>query len=251
MKNQCEQMRLKFIALIPPLFVLSMGFARQNPVIEYRDRGNRMEGIKKIQLHGGADIDLLGVRLDGAPIPPIDSLKSVQLRFYLPASVRMKIKVKDLIDKSYEMTPHKQFWKNGWNSFIWPADAVLRRIRIQIQELVVSDSIHAATSDFVVPYLLAEENTLFQRQNYMFIFKTTGRAEITATWFQKNNRYYEEIEKNDLEQPANTPFSIERNFAATDREGFYRLQLRGRVRKLNRIVPVNREYDFYHKPFLQ
>ena len=254
----------RIVVVFSGLFlVILVGFIQRRSTTEYCDRGDRMEGIKKFQPHGGAYIDLLGVRLDGgayvdllgvrrngSPIPSIDSLQSLQLRFYLPGSIRMKIKVKDLIDKNYEMTPHRQFWKNDWNSFTWPTDAVLRKIPIQIQELVVSDSIYSNHSDFVVPYLLTGENAGVKRQNYIFIFTASGRAEITAKWFQKNNQYYEEIEKEDLDQPASTPFPVEREFTAADREGYYRLQLRGRVRKLNRIEPVNREYDFYHKPLL-
>jgi hypothetical protein len=223
------------------------GTAQRGEPLEYRNRGNRMEGIEKLRMVGGADIDLAGALIKSGDFPPVDSIKSLRLRFYLTDSAAMKIKVRDLLGKNYLMVPHRQQWRKGWNDFRWPAGEILQKIPLQPDELAVIDSIYAKAPGFVVPFVLTCDERRAMRQKYRFVFITNGWAQITVKWLRKSDSHYRELESYSLEEPANTPFVVERDFEMSESEGYCRLQLRGRIKRLDTIIKVEREYDFYHK----
>lgn len=217
--------------------------------LKYQDRGNRMEGLKEIWETSGAHIDFWGAFISSTNLPSIDSIKSVQLKFFLLDSTVKKVVVRDLSKKNYWMIPENKKWNKGWNIFEWPTNEVLQKIPIQLNELIPLDSamMGRSTGD-VIPFLLTGNALVPQRQTYTFIFQTSGETDLIIKWFKKINQYYKEIDSYDMKQSAKMPFPVERDFQSTDNEGHYRLQLRGMVKRGRNRVPVDLEYDFYHKP---
>ena len=245
------QAKVRHVIIAISCFWLSIQFGYTQPKseLEYLDRGDRMEGVNDTTRVGGAYIDLLGAYIDWADYPPIDSIKTVQLKFYLPDGAPAVIIVRDLKNKNYCMIPKQTQWSRGWNVFTWPTDEVLRKIPIQIQELMPI-VITGSTTKVPVPALLACDGARPQRQNYAYVFSASGRANIIVTWLKKMEKNFVELESYTLNEPSDRPFVVDREFGRgvyADAEGEFRLQLRGKVIKPTRIEPVNEEYDFHYE----
>jgi hypothetical protein len=221
--------------------------------LEYRDRGDRMEGIRNLWETGGATIDFLGAYIDGVDFCAIDSVKWVQLKFYLEDSAQLNIVVSDLTNKNYWMIPHQKRWNQNWNAFTWAADEVLQKMSIQLHELVPKAT-KTGSSCQAVPVLLIREGGQPQRQKYAFVFESSGQAVINVNWLRKAENGFSKLESYQINEPAKTPFVVDREFktsGAPDKEGIYRLQLVGKVNKYDSIVRVNWECDFYYQSLIK
>jgi|GEM_PF-5198632 len=243
--------------IFPVIVTMSCGLSLQavygqpKSTLEYRDRGDRMEGIRSFWETGGADIDFWGAYIEGADFPSSDSIKSVQLKFYLPDSANLTIIVRDLRKKNYWMIPHQTQWPRQWNAFIWPGQEVLTKAPIQLYELIPR-AMTMETPFQVVPVLLGNDGFWPRRQKYVFVFETSGKAEILVTWLQKVEKGYKKLESYTLTEPAETPFVVEREFkpssaSESEKEGIYRLQLRCEVDQDGNIETPEWEGDFYYK----
>lgn len=223
------------------------GFIQKPLPDEFRRRGNRREGIKKIWEIGGADLEFMGAYIDAVDFPPIDSLSTLQLKFYLPERAAMQIQARDRLGKNYWMMPQNQTWKKGWNMFEWPTE-VLQKIPLQVYELIPADSARVGRSSGpVAPFLLTSAGLRLQRQKYVFIFEASGQAEINVRWMKKAPQQEVEIARYNIKQPAKTPFPVAREFKTEEDEGEYGVKLRGRIIRGSDVVIIKCDYNFYHK----
>ena len=220
---------------------------QQENSLKYCDRGTRMEGLKDIW-KAGSDIDFLGAYIDCVEHPSINSVETVQLKFYLQDKTAMTIFVREM-KKNYWMVPHNRQWKKGWNSFSWSAEEVLQKIPLQLYQLVPADSAMIGRSvGFVVPFILTNENAPLQKQKYVFVFASSGEANIAIEWFKKTNHGFVGLKKDSINQMAKKPFQVWEDFQNEQySNGDYRLQLSGWVKKPESYEEVDVILDFYHQ----
>jgi hypothetical protein len=86
--------------LIGGLIALSAGAGQYDPTLQYQRRGDRVEGLRTIDV-GGFDVELLSVRIDS---PEVSSTQTwadrLRARFYLLENARLYLTVRQLRPQS-------------------------------------------------------------------------------------------------------------------------------------------------------
>ena len=217
--------------------------------LEYQKRGNRYEGIKPRPV-SGYDIELIAALVDykeeANQIPD-----RIKVLFYLERPSEVHLIVRELDYKYYywmdKVQPNEP-WRPGTNNiFEWPTQDVLRELKeVTLYDLGVVARLQKPDPgkiEQVAPAILYHSRLPAARKRYLFTFKASGNARLTAS-------VYREGEKTGLftqifqRQPGGRPFTV--RWSAMGLAGSYRLVVTGYFLDTN--VPIDQVVNFYHHP---
>jgi hypothetical protein len=240
--------------VVPAVLVVATAVAQ--PSIEYRNRGDRFEGVRAIPV-SGYTIELLSFRAIYREDPPSpDKTPPVyRMRFFLnqPASAYVVVREVDnrhsyWLDQVRPPTP----WRPGFeNVFEWPTKDVIRQLPgLKLDDLGVTVRIgheHPSDLETVAPAVLYHSAPPGSISGYEFALKTNATARLELS-----------IERSDgsLVEPApaprvlpswsyGVPIRVTWN-AATAQAGEYRLKVQGRILENNQ--KFGKEIRFFHQP---
>ena len=234
--------------------------AQYDPELEYKDRGDRHEGLKR-RLQSGFDIELLSARIDfreeseGWPeelrllfhLPEADSevFLSEPEKVFVTVRPRRPQTTYYWLDKVRPPSP----WRVGAvNGFAWPTATVLRQLTsLRLDDLgavvrLQQDS--PGKREYVAPALLYHSQAPSEVTGYRFTLKTNGTAVLTCKIYHGETEV--ELRPRKRER-AGSPFTV-RWKSAQQPEGWYRLVISGHFEMDEH--PLDKEIVFYHKAAL-
>ncbi|MGH8066193.1 MAG: hypothetical protein ACRERE_13365 [Candidatus Entotheonellia bacterium] len=222
--------------------------------LEYRDRGDRYEGVKSSEVRA-FDIVLLSAVVDFGEAPPQAMPARLKLKFYLEQPSKVFVIVRELVNRYYywldDVRPKKS-WQAGFdNNFEWPTSEVLQQLNdIRVGELgVVVRLGHESprANERVAPAIFYYSQPPRTIERYRFTFKTNGHAQVTCSV------YREGVDK-PISSPdcgpasAGRPFPVHWESSGAER-GWYQLQVKGSFEKTKRRVMQS--VHFYHQPVVE
>jgi hypothetical protein len=239
--------------VVPAVLVVATAFAQPN--VEYRNRGNRFEGVRALPVSGYV-IELLSFRAIYREDPPSPHTMPpvYRMRFFLdrPASAYVVVREVDnrhsyWLDQVTPATP----WRPGFeNLFEWPTKDVIRQISLRLDDLGVTVRLgheHPSDLETVAPAILYYSVPPGSISGYEFAFKTNATAHLEFS-----------IERSDGSRvkPAPAPpvlpmwsYGVPLRVtwdAAGAQAGGYRLMVEGRVLENNQ--KFRKEIRFFHQP---
>lgn len=130
-----ELMRIKPLYLFLCLLSSLPAKALPQPQLDFKDRGNRNEGVKRFNV-SVYDLELLSFigYLENVGVGKKVDLK---IKFFMNEDTSLFITAKELMpQKSYLMKPSRTRWPKGWQEFSsWPTGQVLNPLGINISQL--------------------------------------------------------------------------------------------------------------------
>lgn len=217
--------------------------------LQYQDRGNRHEGIKRKPV-SGYDIELISVRADykeqTTRLPDI-----LKLRFYLNQDSEVYLTVRELEYKHFywmDKVKPKRWGKGFQNEFEWPTQEVIRQLgQLGMYDLGVVARLEReepSKVEQIAPVIFYHSQFPNTIKGYLFTFKTGGDARLICS-------IYKEGEKEPVftrtfrRQRGGRPFTV-RWDSSKSSEGFYRLVVNGYLLTTN--DRINQIVRFYHQP---
>jgi hypothetical protein len=246
--------RLLPIGLV--ILLLSHGALAQ-PSLEYRNRGDRYEGVRGLPV-SGYTIELLSFRaLYQEPVATGGLPPLYRVRFFLDKATPAYLVVREIDNKySYwlDNVKPKASWVSGYNVFEWPTKDVIAGLsNLKLYDLGVIVRVGTevpASMERVAPAILYHSITPPSILGYEFAFK----ANVTAG-------YEFRVERGDGTMPKSQPEPRElrkwsygvpfrvRLDASNVEPGKYLLKIRGRVLENNETF--TQEVEFQHQPKMQ
>lgn len=233
------------------------GTALARPGLEYRDRGNRHEGVRRGPPVSGYAIELLSSRAIHQEPPPSDKIPPVyRVQFFLAKDASVYVVVREVENKhSYWLDRVKRpTWAKGFdNVFEWATRDVIAQLPgspLSLYDLGVVVRVgYESPSDLerVAPAILYYSAPPASITGYEFVFKTNATARLDFS-----------VEKSDgtAAKPAPDPRTVAKwsygiplrvTWDATKAEaGEYRLKAIGRVLENNQVF--GKEIQFFHQP---
>jgi hypothetical protein len=244
--------RLLLIGFV--VFALLYEVALAQPRVEYRNRGDRYEGLRELPV-SGYTIELLSFRaLYEEPVPP-GLPPQYRVRFSLDKVEPTYLIVREIENKySYwldNVTPNRP-WASGFaNVFEWPTKDVLLHIsNLKLYDLGVTVRVGKATPaliERVAPAILYHSITPTSIGGYEFAFKTNATASLEFRIERSDG-----IELKTTPEPRalrkwsyGVPFRVKWDASNSD-PGRYRLKVHGRVLENNETF--TQEVEFIHQP---
>ena len=237
-----------------PLFAclqsLFIGSGAQYPIdVEYRNRGNRNEGVRS-QPVSGYYIELISAlalpREDSGQMP-----REYKLKFYLK-------QLYDVYLTARERDPRHNYWLDGvrppnpWrsgfsNEFAWPTQDVVARLSppIKLNDLAVLARLerqNPSQNERVAPVFLFYSRPPAAVTGYMFTFFLNVDSRL-ACFFYKEGSTVPVLAQNFPREPAGRSFTVTWNSAGVP-EGWYKLVVRGK--RLNNNEDFTTMVNFYH-----
>lgn len=231
------------------------GAAPAQSSLEYRNRGNRFEGVRALPV-SGYTIELLSFRATDHEPPPAGRTPAFyRMRFFLEKSAPAYVVVREVrnthsywLDKVKPHTP----WAAGFaNSFEWSTRDVIDQLPgLGLHDLGVTVRVGNENPwdlETVAPVILYYSKLPGAVSGYEFAFKTNATARLEFS-----------VERADgtAVTPAPTPRVVQRWSygvplvvtwdASRAGAGAYRLQVRGRVLENNQTF--GKEIRFFHQP---
>jgi hypothetical protein len=238
-------------ALLAILLILSLPSAvwSQDPTeTEYRDRGDRYEGIRPEPV-GGGEIELVSALVDYREPTAIET-DVCRLRFYLSHPGPVAITVRELDGRHYywmdRLVPPRP-WKTGFdNIFSWPAEAVIRRVSdLQFEDLgALARLTGSAPSSVekVAPVILYHESPPSEVEAYIFTFEPSHDARIDGAVLARGAT--EPLRQWTFKlKRGGEPFAIRWDCAGRP-DGPYTLKLSGWF--LDDNFPIDQTVHFHH-----
>lgn len=234
-------------------FVFAWTFPVWSAQLEYRDRGNRYEGIKPKPV-SGYDIELISARVDykeEANQKP-DRLK---VKFYLTQPSEVYLIVRELDNKYYywmdKVQPIKPWQQGFYNDFEWPTQEVLQQLdQIGMYDLGVVARLEKpepGKMERVAPAIFYHSKPPSTVRGYLFTFKTNGDARITCS-FYKEGESEPMFTRTIPKQRGGRPFTVRWDSSKAP-EGSYKLMVKGYFLTTN--DPINQTLYFYHQPVVK
>jgi hypothetical protein len=248
--------RLLPIGLVGVLFLYSTALAQ--PSLEYRNRGNRHEGVRGLPVSGYA-IELLSFRaLYEEPIPTGGLPPQYRVRFFLDKETPAYLVVREIDNKeSYwlDQVKPKTSWVAGFNNiFEWPTADVLAHIpALKLYDLGVIVRVadpNPTSKDRIAPAILYHSRHPTSVSGYKFVFKTNATVGFEFAIEDKDGT----VPKLQPEPRVvhrwsyNVPLHVKWD-ASTARPGQYRLKVVARVLENNE--KLTQEVEFVHQPDVQ
>ena len=241
-------------AVVLAAAVLS-GSALAQSNLDYRNRGNRFEGVRPLPV-SGYTIELLSFRATyDEPLPAGSTPPLYRMRFFLEKPAPAYVVVREVknthsywLDKVRPPTP----WGPGFaNSFEWSTRDVINQLPgLKLYDLGVTVRVaneNPSDLETVAPVILYHSALPAAIGGYEFAFKTNATARLEFS-----------VERADgsAVTPAPTPRIVQRWSygvplpvtwdASKAGAGEYRLQVRGRVLENNQAFA--KEIRFFHQP---
>ncbi len=230
------------------LFAMCIPFVHGSE-LDYKDRGNRWEGIASHPV-SGSDIELLSAmanhREQWQPLPA-----RCKVKFYLQNATKVALKVQELRPKHFykmDRAIPKPAWQQGFNEFQWPTDAVIKPLHLNIAKLGAVARLEATSrkAEHVAPVLIYHTSVPTKINGYRFAFKVGGSAKLSYAIYQDKSRK-PLLEQKLGKQSVGTPFVISWN-SNTATAGLYKLVVKGYF--LNGFRRIRQDVHFYHQPLV-
>lgn len=238
--------------------ILLLMFARgpsalAQPELEYRDRGDRYEGIKPKPV-AGYDIELISVlvnyREERKQTPNL-----FKVRFYLKQPSKVYLTVRELQYKYYywmdRVKPSKP-WRPGFgNLFEWTTEKVIQKLEgLRMYDLGVVARLGKPVPskiEQVAPSIFYHSQLPSTIEGYLFTFKTTADARLTCKVFEqgKANPLFAQTFPR---KRGGRAFTI-RWDSSKAAEGPYKLIVTGYFLYTN--DPIEQTVSFYHRPVVE
>jgi len=234
---------------------LLSGPAFAQPRVEYRNRGNRFEGVRALPV-SGYTIELLAAQATYKDPVPADTTPAVyRLRFFLDRPESAYVVVREVhnrhsywLDKLQPPTP----WRPGFaNLFEWSTKDVLGNLPgLGLYDLGVIVRVgNESPSDLetVAPAVLYHSLLPGSVSGYEFAFKTNAAARLEFSVERSDGSPAEALpEPRRVERwPFGVPLRVTWDAAAAQ-AGEYRLKVLGRVLQTNQ--QFGKEVRFFHQP---
>lgn len=245
-------MRLYHCSILALLIILIHypSFSQEN--FSYKDRGNRKEGVKPIDV-SVYDLELLSFLSYLEPVKK-DTSVDLKIRFYVPADTNVFISAKELMpQKSYLMHPDSTNWKEGWREFLpWPTGEVIKPLKLSIKELGVVGRLREdwVGSGEVVPLCIYYSKLVSKIEGYTVHLKSKENLDRVQYTLYKHGSTI----------PIKEPIVIFSKFyggvafpikldLADQNSGYFKLVIECDFE--NKIGGVKRNFIFYHSTFLK
>jgi hypothetical protein len=119
------------MAITSFLFAALPLLAQYDPALQYRERGNRWEGLKPKPVHG-YDIELLSALVDYRE-PSQGWPPTLHLKFFLPTAGPVAITVRQPRPKTIyywldKVVPPAAWRPQAFNEYVWPTEPVLKQL---------------------------------------------------------------------------------------------------------------------------
>jgi hypothetical protein len=221
--------------------------------LQYRNRGNRYEGVKPRPV-SGYDIELISARVDYKEevMQMPDRLK---VSFYLERPSQVHLIVRELDYKYYywldKVQPLKP-WRPGLsNVFEWSTRDVIQQLdMLEMYDLGIVARLERpepSKAERVAPVILYHSQLPSTRNAYLFTFKTSGDVRLTCSIYKEggSESLFTHVFRR---QRGGRSFTVRWQTAAAV-EGFYKLVVRGYF--LDSNDPIEQTVSFYHQPVVK
>jgi hypothetical protein len=218
--------------------------------LQYRNRGDRYEGIKPRPV-SGYDIELISARVDYKE-EVIQMPARLKVSFYLDRPSQVHLIIRELDYKYYywldKAQPPKP-WRPGFsNVFEWSTRDVIQQLdMLHMYDLGVVARLEKpepSKLERVVPVILYHTQFPTAIDAYLFTFKTSGDARMTCSLYKEGDAV-PLLAHTFRRQRGGRAFTV-RWPASTAAEGFYKLVVRGYFLDTN--DPIEQIVSFYHRP---
>jgi hypothetical protein len=238
-------LNLSWILLLVAGTVLSLPQAG----LKYQDRGDRHEGIDK-GFPVSDRVELLSATVSYnekfTEIPDV-----YRLKFYLNQKGPVFVRVREIDNKfNYwldQLRP-KDDWHQGFdNDFQWSTDDVVKRKRIQLDDLGAVAQLGSSDSALdmrVAPVILFSARQPEKISGYSFTFKISRKADVTCS-FTKDVDNSPLLSTQSFEVIGQRPRTVDWNVGNLN-EGWYRLIIT--VIYTTNGQRVDQIVHFYHRP---
>jgi hypothetical protein len=234
-------------------FLCSAALAQSS--LEYRNRGNRFEGVRALPV-SGYTIELLSAQaIYREPLPAGTMPALYRMRFYLVEPASPYVVVREVDNRhSYwlDQVKPRAPWRPGFdNVFEWPTQDVIGQLNgLNLYDLGVTVRVgNESPSDLetVAPVILYYSVPPGSIDGYEFVFKTnvTARLEFDVERSDGSPVKHAPEPRVVRSWSYGTPLRV-RWKAATADAGEYRLKVQGRVLENNQTF--GKEIRFYHQP---
>jgi hypothetical protein len=134
---------VRFAVLSGCLTALAHAPGGADDLLAFRDRGNRLEGHRRIEVSAPEFEALSFVR--GSPLKSRPATSVLELGFFLPQAARVHITARELVAVThYQMQAKQTDWKPGWNVFgPWETSAVIEPLGVQLANIGALARLHA------------------------------------------------------------------------------------------------------------
>ncbi|MDM8564809.1 hypothetical protein QUF74_04070 [Candidatus Halobeggiatoa sp. HSG11] len=224
------------------IVIMLFAYSAYGDSLDYKDRGDRWEGIKP-QPVSGRDIELLSATADydekWQPIPAYCKVK-----FYLQQATKVDIDVQEVRPKHfYKLDQVVPNWKSGFNNFMWRTSDVIAPLNLKITSLgIVARLAIKDEKEYVAPVIFYHNNPPAAINGYLFVLKVGGNAKLKYVIYQGNKVVTEEsLDK----QFVGEPFVIYWD-SKNSQAGTYELIVDGYF--LDNNDPIYKVISFYHQP---
>ncbi len=235
--------------------VLAAGPALSQPRVDYRDRGDRFEGVRRFPV-SGYTIELLAAQATyKEPLPAGTTPAIYRLRFFLERPAPAHVVVREVdnrhsywLDKLQPATP----WRAGFaNQFAWPTSDVIGKLPglglYDLGVVVRLGSESPSDLETVAPAVLYHSALPAAIAGYEFAFKTNATARLELSVERSDGTPVEPPPEPRVLRswPFGAPLRVTWD-ASHARAGEYRLRVSGRALQNNQ--PFRKEVRFFHQP---
>ena len=166
--------------LLTAIFVLAIPAILSAQGLNWRQRGDRFEGVVTRRDISGGYFSLVGVHLEGVgKLRPQAGRLSIV--FWLPAAQQVHVKVWEP-GTNYWMVPARKKYNSGRQLYSWPATDVVKPLSLDYRKLrvLVTDS----RETIVYPAALFTHPGDTGPKTYRFLFDSKGGVELSGKIFR-------------------------------------------------------------------
>lgn len=142
--------------------------------LNWKQRGDRFEGVVTSRDISGGYFNLVGVHMEGTgKLNPQAGRLSVQ--FWLPTAQKVHVKVWEP-GTNYWMVPSRKKYNSGRHIYSWPATDVVKPLSLDYRRLRVL--VYDSTETTVYPAALYTHPIDIGHRTYRFLFDSKGGVEL-------------------------------------------------------------------------
>jgi hypothetical protein len=213
----------------------------------YRQHGNRMEGLRRIPT-SGSDVDLLSFIACRERISTQGGA-NLRIGFYVPSAGAVHLIATEIGrhgPSHYQMRPLQKTWDAGWQEFgPWPTTDVLVPLGIPLESIGVVARVGTESegSGAITPVALYANSRPTDCATYsMWLLPTNTLSTLDVVVASAAGHIFHRDRL--LALPANAPFQVTFSLKAAP-DGEYRAFLDGR--ELDRTTGPARRFTFHHQ----
>lgn len=221
--------------------------AQYDSKLQYKDRGDRHEGLKPKPV-SGYDIELLSALVDyHEPSPGWPP--TLHIKFYLPVEEPAFLIVRQPRPKTAyywldKIKPPAPWRPRALNEYFWPTKTVLQQLSSMTPEdlgiVVRLRQESPSRKETVAPAAFFHTHPPAAADGYRFTLKTNGTAYVTCRIYRGEREVYRRPQNRER---AGSPFTLSWD-AKGQPEGEYRLELSG---YFDNNIELAKEIVFYHR----